>query len=116
MISEEQALFNRFQEAIRDGTNDQVCACLRAEGFPFDFVSPTGRRPSHLICERGALEPMQLLCDLHPACDLAAVDNKRASPLHYAAKSGHVRLVELLLGLGATPSGLPEDADETPAD
>ena len=116
-----QDLFNRFQEAVRDGSVADVVRCLRGEGFPFDFVSPTLRRPSHLLCERGNLECVEELISLAgDAVDWNAHDAKHGSPLHYAAKSGVVPLVDRLLALGLPPSGLtpsttPSDSDSETA-
>eukprot|EP01062_Namystynia_karyoxenos_P066492 TRINITY_DN6041_c0_g1_i1.p1 TRINITY_DN6041_c0_g1~~TRINITY_DN6041_c0_g1_i1.p1 ORF type:complete len:360 (+),score=145.24 TRINITY_DN6041_c0_g1_i1:72-1082(+) len=112
---EQQLLFNAFQEAVRDGTPEQVLGAIAAEGFPANFRSPTGRRPLHLVAERGHTPALTALLDDLCAA-LFVVDNRGRSALHYAAKSGSVSAVELLLDRGMDAGGdlgaplLPEDA------
>eukprot|EP00756_Hemistasia_phaeocysticola_P016465 Hpha_TRINITY_DN15478_c3_g4::TRINITY_DN15478_c3_g4_i1::g.174224::m.174224 len=103
----EQLLFNRFQEAVRDGTREEVVEIIRTPSFPLDFRSPTGRRPLHLVCERGHYEAVTLLLDM--GAEMRAVDNKGKTILHYAAKSGNNAVVADLLERGLIPRGLPGD-------
>jgi len=101
----EQLLFNRFQEAVRDGPKEDVVDVIRTPSFPIDFRSPTGRRPLHLLCEKGQHETVALVLDM--GAEIKAVDNRGKTALHYAAKSGNNAVVQLLLERGLTTAGLP---------
>eukprot|EP01060_Flectonema_neradi_P012214 TRINITY_DN19098_c0_g1_i1.p1 TRINITY_DN19098_c0_g1~~TRINITY_DN19098_c0_g1_i1.p1 ORF type:complete len:317 (+),score=64.46 TRINITY_DN19098_c0_g1_i1:42-953(+) len=103
----EQKLFNRYQEAIRDGTKAEVERSVTVDGFPVNFVSPTGRTPLHLAAERGDHNTVSYLLD-HGA-DCTKLDKKGATCAHYAAKAGSCKTLDLLKDI-LPPSGLPADA------
>ena len=107
MTDSAQKLFNKFQEAVRDGTKSDIERCIKTEGFPVNFASPTGRGPLHLAAERGDDEAVKYL--IEQGADCTKLDKKGASCMHYAAKVGSCRCIEILKN-HISPSGLPAEA------
>jgi len=82
-----------------------------------------GRKtPLHIAAEKGctdiALELIPLinlryLLDYESNDDLAAIDEIGRTPLHYAAESGHIKIVRALTSTGTDPN-IEDNRDSTP--
>jgi ankyrin repeat protein len=87
-----------------DGGNEKTVSLLLGRGADASSKSSAGSTPFMIACRKGRLGVARLLLEHTGEEGLRARNNKRWTPLHYAACGGHKEVVVFLLEKGAEPN------------